>query len=156
MRAVARLLHRDHQCVTQFKGEDQVKTLETVRLGLLWRAYIALLQGLCQLYRVAPPRDPPADDVSLIKALQDFNPDLADVRLIVDSREQVGHWLFQLRQAWWLHWQPDSVLKEGDHAKVKLIAAVSDSAAQETSWLDDAHNGLATWSEDFARHHQTN
>ncbi|MEX0584235.1 MAG: hypothetical protein WEB07_00620 [Natronospirillum sp.] len=161
MRSARRFLFRDQQCVEQLNGSTLARTRESVRVGLLWRTYIALLQGLCQSYRLTRPNDPERAslDSVYLDTLQAFNPDLGDLQLILASRQDSNHWLYQLIRCWQYYWQSDSTLfaeqglsKPGE----SLIAVAKVSDEQSIDCLDEIHAGLLAWTDLFEQHHQMN
>lgn len=150
MRSVQRLLYRYdclHQVTTQDSGSE--KALQDARRLLLWRAYLELLQSLCDVYRVRPDSSlEPASEQTWLQALAGFNPQMTELLLIEQARADQNHWLHALIQWWQDYWQPQQATP-GSSARINLTGT-------EADWAEDARTGLAAWATELAKYSQTN
>lgn len=152
MRAARRYLHRCDLLRQRLPADARDRqALEDGTRLLLWRAYLALLQGLCTAYRINPvPEADPASELTWLRALADFNPQMGELLHIQQVREDPNHWLYQLRH-WWQQYWADTAADTARSAEPQLID--TDTAGD---WVEEARTGLAEWAEDLARYSQTN
>lgn len=119
----------------------------------LFRAYLSLLSGLCDLYRIGGTiTGNRATEQSYITALADFNDGMYELHILAQAKAQPNHWLAHLLVEWQMLWQEPSTERSADPSHARTSVIVSD---RPDTWHAEALAGLKAMAADFREHSQT-
>ncbi|MFC3853014.1 DUF6586 family protein [Salinispirillum marinum] len=119
----------------------------------LYRTYLSLLSGLCDLYRIGGTLSGSrAEEQSYITALADFNDGMYELNILAQAKAQPDHWLTRLLAEWQMLWQELPAERSADASPDLSGLILSD---RTDTWHSEALAGLKAMAADFREHSQT-